>query len=165
MARHLEPLATDGQPMAWGKVRAVLVPVVFLLIGLWICLQAGQLPFGSFRMPAAGFFPLLLGVTLSVLSLILLAIGLFTAPLGTREALLPRPEIGILIGAIFASAWLFERVGYLLTMVVFLVVVLKTLGQLRWMTALALGLLGSISSYLLFGRVLLIALPSGILPF
>jgi putative tricarboxylic transport membrane protein len=165
MALYLEPVATDGPPTAWGKIRAVLLPLVFLLVGLWICLEAMQLPFGSFRMPAAGFFPLLLGVTLSLLSLVLLAIDLLTEPSGSGAVMSPRPEILMLIGALFASAWLFERVGFLLTMMAFLVVVLKTLGQLRWTTALALALVGSIASYLVFDRVLLITLPSGILPF
>jgi putative tricarboxylic transport membrane protein len=165
MALHLEPVATDGQPTVWEKMRAVLVSIAFLLVGLWICFEAMQLPLGSFRMPAAGFFPLLLGVTLSVLALVLLAVGLTTRPLRAGEGTSPRAEILILIGAIFASAWLFERAGFLLTMMVFLVVVLKALGQLRWITSLALALLGSIASYLLFDRVLMIALPSGILPF
>jgi putative tricarboxylic transport membrane protein len=165
MARPLEPGSTDGQSTARGKSWVVMIPIVFLLMGLWICLEAMQLPLGSVRMPAAGFFPLLLGVMLSLLSLVLFASGLLTDPLGSSEVMSPRPEIVMLIGAIFASAWLFERAGYLLTMIVFLVVVLKTLGQLRWITSVALAGLGSIASYLLFDRVLMIALPSGILPF
>jgi putative tricarboxylic transport membrane protein len=165
MARYPESVAIDGQPLAWGKTRVVLAPGIFLLMGLWICLETRQLPLGSFRMPEAGFFPLLLGITLSVLALILLAVNLVTVSPGSGEALAPRPEILVLIGSLFASAWLFERGGYLLTMTVFLVIVLKTLAQVRWMNAVALALLGSIVSYLLFDRILMIALPSGILPF
>jgi putative tricarboxylic transport membrane protein len=165
MALHLEPVAADGQPLAWGKTRAVLVPTTFVLMGLWICFEARQLPLGSFRMPGAGFFPLLLGATLSVLALVLLAVNLVTVPAGAAETIAPRPEILVLIGALFASAWLFERGGYLLTMVVFLLVVLKALAQVRWTTAVVLASIGSIASYLLFDRVLMIALPSGILPF
>jgi hypothetical protein len=76
-----------------------------------------------------------------------------------------RPAILYLIGAMFASVWLFERAGYLLTMAIFLGMVLKALGKTGWTVAVAVALIGSIASYLLFGHILMIALPAGILPF
>jgi hypothetical protein len=36
---------------------------------------------------------------------------------------------------------------------------------MSWLTAAGLGVVGSVVAYLVFGRLLLIALPSGILPF
>jgi predicted branched-subunit amino acid permease len=76
-----------------------------------------------------------------------------------------RAEIFYLIGAMFAAVWLFERAGYLLTMALFLGVTMKMLGKTGTAVAVAAALLGSIASYLLFGHVLMIALPAGILPF
>ena len=63
------------------------------------------------------------------------------------------------------AAWLFERAGYLPTMVLFLGVILKVLAKRAWGITVLLALVGSIAAYVLFGRVLMIGLPSGILPF
>jgi hypothetical protein len=61
--------------------------------------------------------------------------------------------------------WLFERAGYLLTMALFLGATMKLLAKTRLPAAVIIALMGSVASYLLFDRVLMIALPSGILPF
>jgi putative tricarboxylic transport membrane protein len=155
----------DAPSSGRAKLTASLVPVGFLLLSAWICLEALQVPFGSFRMPGAGFFPLLLGITLSVLSLILLSIDLLGNAAVTTLTLPVRTEVFYLMGAIFASVWLFERAGFTLTMVLFLGVVLKVLGKLGWTTTVVLALVGSLAAYVVFGRVLMIALPSGLLPF
>jgi hypothetical protein len=147
------------------RLRSASVPVVFLVVGLWMCLEALQLPFGSVRMPGPGFFPLLLGLTFSLLALVLLGAELLADPKVPIGNVAPAPAVLSLIGAIFAAAWLFERAGFLLTMFLFLMVVLKALGQVRWPTAVAVALLGSVCAYLLFDRLLMITLPSGSLPF
>jgi Tripartite tricarboxylate transporter TctB family len=165
MAIEVENNLENIRSSTWDKANAALIPVIFLLISLWICLEAFQVPFGNFRMPGAGFFPLLLGMVLGILSLVFLGMNLF----GNIAAATPvgpaRPEIFYLMGALFASAWLFERAGYLLTMALFLGITLRVLGGTRWPVAVAVALVGSVASYLLFGRVLMIALPTGILPF
>lgn len=147
------------------RVKAGLVAVVFILLGGWICLEALQVPFGSFRMPGAGFFPLLIGLTLSVLSLVFLGLQLLGNTTAAPQVLPARAEVCHLVGAIFAAVWLFERAGYVLTMVLFLGVVLKVLGKLSWVTTIGLALAGSLAAYVVFSRVLMIALPSGPLPF
>jgi Tripartite tricarboxylate transporter TctB family len=164
MALPIEPDSGSMGGSGWDRAKAALIPTVFLLVALGICLEALQVPFGSFRMPGAGFFPLLLGTALALLALVLLGIHLLgsgeTAPVGRS-----RVEIFALIGALFASVWLFERAGYLLTMALFLGVTVKILGKTGWTVAVVVALMGSVASYLIFGHVLLIALPAGILPF
>jgi hypothetical protein len=153
------------RPSLWHKTNAAVLPIVFLLIALWICLEALQVPFGSFRMPGAGFFPLLLGVTLGVLALVFLGMSFFSSTEGATRFGSTRPEIFSLISVMFAAVWLFERAGYVLTMALFLGVTMKALGKTGWTAAVMVALIGSVASYLLFGRVLMIALPSGILWF
>jgi hypothetical protein len=41
----------------------------------------------------------------------------------------------------------------------------RVLGKISWLTAVVLAVAGSAAAYVVFSRVLLIALPSGILPF
>jgi putative tricarboxylic transport membrane protein len=154
----------DGRLGIHDRARAAFIPTVFLLVALGICLEALQVPFGSFRMPGAGFFPLLLGIVLAILALVLLATNLLghgeTPTVGRSRA-----EIFGLIGAMFVSVWLFERAGYLLTMVLFLAFTIKVLGKTGWTVAVVAALTGSVASYVLFGRVLAIAIPAGFLPF
>lgn len=149
----------------WQTIQPYLAPVFFLGLSLWICLGARQVPFGSIRMPGAGFFPLLLGMSLGLLSLILLATILVgNAATANREAT-PHREILALIGTMFASAWLFERAGFLLTMGLFVGVTVQVLARTPWALTLVIALIGSIASYLLFDRVLMISLPAGVLSF
>lgn len=159
------PSALLIQVLARGGVRhnTTLAALVFLLLGGWICLEASQLPFGGFRMPGAGFFPLLLGVALCLLSLLLLLTTLL-GPAEVASASPVRAEVFYLMAAILAAAWLFERLGFVSTMVLFLGVILKVLGKLGWTATVVLALVGSAAASVLFNRVLLIGLPSGILP-
>jgi putative tricarboxylic transport membrane protein len=165
MALQAERQVGNPRPSPWDRANTTLVPTVFLFISLWICLEAIQVPFGSIRMPGAGFFPLLLGVTLGLLSLVLLVLSFFGDTVGATQVTPSRPEILYLIGTMFASVWLFERAGYLLTMALFLGVTMKLLAKTRLPVAVIIALMGSIASYLLFDHVLMITLPAGILPF
>lgn len=147
------------------RAEASAVSIVFLLLGVWICIEAFQVPLGSFRMPGAGFFPLLLGIALSVFSIMLLGMSLLD-PAGSSSHVGPeRPEVLYLVGSIVAAVWLFERAGFLVTMALFAGVAMKVLGKMSWVTAVSLAAIGGLAAWFVFGRVLLIALPSGILPF
>lgn len=165
MALQIEPEPGGVGTGRRGKTKAVLVAVLFLLMGVWICLEALQVPFGSFRMPGAGFFPLLLGMTLGAFSIVLLGMNLLVVSQQPTRLWPERRDVLYLMGAILASAWLFERAGFLLTMAPFLGVLIKVLGKIGWPTAVVLALAGSVTAYVLFSRLLLIALPSGVLPF
>jgi hypothetical protein len=116
-------------------------------------------------MPGAGFFPLFLGLTLGGLSVMLLAQSLVGPASGSMRVWPKQPEVFYLVGSIIAAAAIFERAGFLLTMTLFLGVAMSVLGKMKWPAAVALALVGSVSSYLVFSRALQIALPSGILPF
>ena len=147
------------------RARAGSVALVFLLLAAFICFEALQVPFGGLRMPGAGFFPLLLGVALGVFSLMLLGTSLLTPAAGSPDVRPERPEVFYLVGSIFAAVLLFELAGFLLTMALFTAVAMKVLGSMSWATAVVLAVVGSVTAYVVFSRVLLIALPSGILPF
>ena len=150
---------------ARGRVKALVVAGVFLLAGVWICLEALQVPFGSLLMPGAGFFPLVLGVALSALAVILCAVEWTSREAGSTPIWPDTPDVLYVTGTLVLAAWLFERAGFLLAMCLFLAVSIKVLGRGRWLTALATAVIGSVSSYWVFGRLLQISLPGGILGF
>ena len=152
-------------PNAREKVKAGFVAGVFLFLGAWICFEAIQVPIGSFRMPGAGFFPLVLGLTLSMFSVMLLGVSLLSPAGESIDAWPERSEVLSLVGSVVAAVWLFEHAGFLLTMALFLALTTRVLGRIKWLTAVVMALVGSVAAYVVFSRVLLIALPSGFLPF
>ena len=152
-------------PGGGTRAGASSVAVVFLLLATWICIEALRVPVGNFRMPGAGFFPLVLGLALGGLSFLLLALGLIS-PAGAPVRLWPeRPEVLYLVVSMVVAMWLFERAGFLVTMALFLGAAIRVMGKLPWTTTAVLAVIGSVASYVVFSRALQIALPSGILPF
>jgi putative tricarboxylic transport membrane protein len=155
------PLTAEAR----DRIKAASVGVAFLLLGIGVCVEALQVPLGSVRMPGAGFFPLLLGIALSLLAILLLGMTAAHPPGEWRRVWPERPEVLYLIASLAAGVALFERLGFLVTMTAFLAVALKVLGRMSWPSAAVLALVGSVASYLVFSRALLIALPTGILPY
>jgi len=146
-------------------IKAGSVAVVFFLLSAWICLEALQVPLGSFRMPGAGFFPFFLGLILSVLSVMLLAQSLVSPASGSMRVWPKQPAVLYLVGSLIAAVWLFERAGFLVAMALFLGVAMRVLGTKSWATVVGGALVGTLASYVVFSRALGIALPSGIVPF
>jgi putative tricarboxylic transport membrane protein len=119
----------------------------------------------TFRLPGAGFFPLALGLILGLLSVLLWVMSILSSAPSWADAWPGRREVLYLIGSIVAAVWLFERLGFLLTMISFLALTMRVLGKVSWPKSIVLALVGSVAAYVVFGRVLRIALPSGILPY
>jgi putative tricarboxylic transport membrane protein len=146
-------------------IKAGSVAGVFFLLSAWICVEALQVPLGSFRMPGAGFFPLFLGLTLGVLSIMLLVQSLAGPAPGSRRLWPEQPAVFYLVGSLVAAVWLFERAGFLIAMALFLGVAMRALGTRSWATVVVGAVIGTVASYIVFSRALRIALPSGIVPF
>ena len=128
--------------------------------------EAVQLSFGTLKAPEAGFWPLILAILLTALSLIHLGKTLkdkvkernpFLALSGGLK------RIGIVVGALIAFAFLFERLGYLLSVFLLMGFLLRVIKPLRLWLVLSVALLSSVISYLLFGVLLSTPLPHGIL--
>jgi putative tricarboxylic transport membrane protein len=141
--------------------------LVFLVLGLWACLEAHRLGFGSIRAPEPGFFPWLGGLALSGLSL-----GLFAQAWrgrGTRSpGKLQRNEWArpvILTGVLLLYVPILEPVGYPIATTVLCVMALWILGARRWSITLCVSAALAVGSFLLFRRVLGVELPAGILAF
>jgi putative tricarboxylic transport membrane protein len=156
----------DGVNLRVGEqIKAGSVAVAFFLLGAWICVEALQVPFGSFRMPGAGFFPFFLGLTLGVLSIMLLVQSLASPAPASKRLWPEQSAVLYLVGSLVAAVWLFERAGFLIAMALFLGVAMRALGTRSWATVVVGAVVGTVLSYVVFSRALRIALPSGIVPF
>lgn len=131
-----------------------------VLFALLVVKESLHLPLGSLRQPGPAFIPILLA-----LLLVLLGIGVVLT--GSRAPLLSsigwqgwRHALAILAASIFA-VFALERLGYRLTMVVVLGLLIKLVERRGWVMSLAFALGLSFGSFFLFYTLLRVPLPQG----
>jgi putative tricarboxylic transport membrane protein len=137
-----------------------------LLFGVFVIYESLQIKYyGSDFGPGPGFFSFWLGI---------LVVGLSVIEIGRsfRQSV-PLPadffpdragvgRIACLLGALMAVVLLLDRLGYSLTMALFCLFLLRTLGKQPWWLTVVLTLVGSFGTAYIF-RLLQVILPGGIL--
>jgi putative tricarboxylic transport membrane protein len=131
-----------------------------VLFALLIVRESLHLPLGTIRQPGPAFIPILL-------ALLLMLFGIGILLMGSRAPLLSslrwqgwRHALVILAASVFA-VFALERLGYRLTMLVVLIMLLKLVEQRGWTMSLALGFGLSFGSFFLFYTILRVPLPLG----
>jgi hypothetical protein len=143
--------------------------VALLFVGLagLVLAQSLELPFGTLRAPQSGFFPTVLAALLLIVSLALAAQGFF-APVEQRRA----PDriaaegwvrIGATLAAMAGFALALERLGFFLATFALMVLLLRAIESQSWFKVIAIAVAAAVFSQALFGWLLGIPLPAGIL--
>ncbi len=136
--------------------------LILILIGAGVIVGALKLRVGSATEPQPGFFPFVGGVLLLILSSILLVQTLRGRSVGTKAfGELRRPAI--LIVAMAGYVIILDGVGYVIATIMLSAIVLRILETKSWWVIVAVSVLLSVGSYILFDRLLGVTLPSGIL--
>jgi len=151
---------------------------------IWIGVAGGiaflslRLPLGdvrqAFDLPGPGFFPLALGVILAILgTFLLLKPSVERRKTGERQQA-PEPAepilwmnkraFSVLVSLVVYSA-LFERLGFLFSTFLFLVLLFRGISSQKWATSLIAAAGVSLLSYLIFDTWLMAQLPKGFLRF
>ncbi len=140
------------------------VAVIFMAFGaLVICLSL-DLSYSADFGPGPGFFPFWLGVLLILLGLVEI-VGTTRRP---REPLPPgfMPDragikrILFISGSLVAAIFLMKPLGFSLTIFLFGIFLLRTMGRQPWWATIAISLIGSFGTFRLF-RLLQVSLPTG----
>ncbi|MGH7323637.1 MAG: tripartite tricarboxylate transporter TctB family protein [Candidatus Rokuibacteriota bacterium] len=142
----------------------LLALVVVAASGAYL-LSALALPAGTTARPGAGFFPLAIGAFGAVMALAwtVTAFRRAPAPLEHRGAPIEGlGRVGATAGALVGFCLLLSWVGYPVAALVFVAVLLRRLGA-GWTSALVIGLASAAVSYYLFGVLLSVPLPRGVL--
>jgi len=137
--------------------------LIFALCYMW---EAVELGISTARTPAPGFFPLVLGSFLVLLSLILLT----TSCLGKKPG---KPLHGLwhgmrwqktilILASLTAYAFLLEPLGYLIATLALMIYLFKGIEPQKWRVAITGAVLSSGVTYILFKTLLQIQLPRGI---
>ena len=146
------------------KKQLITSLILLALAGLTLE-EAWRLPFGTLRTPQAGFWPLILGVVLTFFSLIHLG---RTIKRGAEKGspFWAEPDawkkIGLIVVSLFGFGFLFEPLGYLISVFLLIGFLLRIVKPLKWRQVFMVALLSSALSYLIFGLLLSTPLPSGI---
>ena len=142
--------------------------VSIVLAGLagFVLLESRHLSFGSMRVPQTGFFPLVLATLLLILSIILCGQVLFGGQSGrSPDNILPEGwfRIAFTLTAMIGFALVLERLGFLLSTLFLMILLLRAIESQRWFKVFFVAVLTAIASYAIFGWLLGIPLPGGIL--
>ncbi len=134
--------------------------IALLGLALAVAWESRRLPFGTHHGPGPGYFPLLLAAALAALALVIVARGRAAPPVGSLTWVEAPRALAILGAAAFAALAL-ERLGYRLTVVALLAVLLGVVERRRrWVVVLvALGL--ALGSFWVFHTLLRVPLPRG----
>ncbi len=119
---------------------------------------------GRLKHPGPGFLPFGLAIVLIILSLILIFSkwkkGTTSTPFWPHRAWL-RPLLGVAILIFFALV--VERVGFLITTFIFLVIWMGVIERVRWLTIISISIGTTAALYLIFALFLDVPLPMGFL--
>ena len=143
----------------------ILAAVLLLALAGYIFLAAGELPFGTLRVPQSAFFPKILAVLLAILSLLMLirpvgAVG--KAEVNAIDASGWR-RIGITLAAMAGFALVLEPLGFLLAAFLLMVALLRAVEAQSWRRIIVIAAAAALISYLIFARFLGVPLRAGVL--
>ena len=141
------------------KLSAVLslLAIVYLIL-------AYQLPEYTLVPVDSDVIPKILGFFLLLLSIILF----FAKDEENKDISLPKKEIGMLLGTVgFILIYIFfiETIGFIIMTTLFIFVSSRFYGYKHYVTNGIVSIVFSIATYLLFSELLMVRLPSGVLPF
>lgn len=140
--------------------------VFFFFFGLIVCLFSIHLGPGKLSAPGPGFLPLTAGILLVFLSFLLLLSQLFSRKAGgiweTRIAI---RNVILVIGGMWAYAFLLPRIGFVFVTFIFLTMIIRFVDPQSWAKSLIAGAAGTALSFLLFDTLLKTNLPRTFLGF
>jgi putative tricarboxylic transport membrane protein len=140
-----------------------LAAAVLLAFGLAGALEAGRLAIGDPAHPGPGFFPFWLALLLC-----LVAVALFlraspapVAPGPAAPAPAARGKAVMALATSVVYAFALEPLGFLLTTLLFLVVLLRAVERRSWLSTVTVAAATAVASHVVFKVWLDIQLPAG----
>jgi hypothetical protein len=133
------------------------VLAAFAIFVLW---ESRRIPFGSVMEPGPGVVPVLLALTLLACSIAVVAGGAAAPRVGAHLWPEWRHAVAIL-GTCAFMALALERLGYRLTMLVALLVLLTVVELKGWVAGTVFAVGFSLGSYFVFNTLLRVPMPLG----
>jgi len=142
--------------------------LIFLFFGIYGLVFSLGIPFGSWKRPGPGVFPLSLSILLSISGILWFIVGKRKGGGEKRtewrkfiKQFTTSFQIAV---ATAAFILLLNRVGYLLTSTLYLLVLFLWVCRYRLWAATGLAFCLGVGSWLFFGKLLDVQLPQGLFP-
>lgn len=149
--------------MVTNKLLEIMFTLFLLAVSIWIVVESFILSLGNLHDPGPGFLCLLGALLMGILSLTnLIKVSMSrekTAPAFSSLKGLGGLILTVVIVTMFAL--LFETVGFIITSTLFMALMLKLVGQERWVRLSLITISSVILSYVIFKILLNIQLPVG----
>jgi len=144
-----------------------ITSTLFLLFALFVLFESRRYPLGSVDNPGPGFLPMLLGITLGVMSFLLMRRS-WTKSFDQGEKISWPGGRGLLVVCsillmLILFAVLLDVTGYLVNVFLFFILFLRPISRQKWIWSLTISIGATLVAYGLFERWLMVPLPRGIL--
>ena len=154
------------------KKRDLGMAVFWVLLGITISIGSSRFPFGGLAHPGPAYFPGGLGLVITIFGVIVF----FQARKareegGVKPSAPPSPNRAATRRVVFClagmtlSAVLFETLGFVLTMFLMILFMMRTIAPQKWKTALFYSVVSALGSLFVFKVLLKTQLPGGLLGF
>jgi hypothetical protein len=144
----------------------IIITCFFAAIGIIVIVDAVRLGFGwGPSGPESGFFPFYLGVGTLICSAVVLSKGFKEfRKAGPGERLIPKGGLKPVLWVLIPSTMMIvltEFVGLHIAAMIFLAFYMRAVGKIGWITVALVSVLLPVSLYVVFDRLFLIPLPTG----
>jgi putative tricarboxylic transport membrane protein len=145
------------------QVSGRLPALALIGLGLAALIEASGLSFGTLRQPGSGFYPMLVCIALIAFGALSLAAA-GPAPSSAAAQAGGHARVWLVVAALLAYVWVLIPVGFLLSTMALLLLLLRGIGGVAWLGSTTAAALGAVACYALFTR-LGMPLPAGLLGF
>jgi hypothetical protein len=146
-----------------------LIPAIFWMgLGIAVAVSSYRLHLGTLANPGPGLAPFFLGIILSLCSLPILVRSFLVILRNQKQKDEPiwsgiQFKKLIIVVASLLGYWIFlEKIGFVLTTFLLLLILFKTMGSQRWRSVLVASILTVLVVYTVFVVVLRVVLPAGV---
>jgi hypothetical protein len=154
------------------KKRDTIMAIFWILLGLTISIWSATFPFGGLEDPGPAYFPTALGLIIIVIGMIMLfrarkekegnVLSPSEPPISHRASVM---RVIFCLAGMTLSAVFFEILGFILTMFLMILFMMRTIDPQKWRKALFYSLISALGSLFVFRVLLKTQLPTGFFGF
>lgn len=139
----------------------------FLAISVFVIEQMSRLSIWTSKGPKEGFFPLLLGVIIAIMSIFLVLSGLLGSSISGNAkndvAITRKRRVLLYVASLFAYSILLRSFGFILSSFLLLFVILRFAETQSWRSTILITVVSVVVSYIAFYMFLGVPLPRGLI--
>jgi putative tricarboxylic transport membrane protein len=142
--------------------------IFFLILSIYVCRVSLKLGLGTLHKPGSGFISFWSGIILGILTIMMLIQNIWLDKADRAEEKKEKIQwraVFLSLGALFVSILIFERLGYIISTILFVVFLFKCIEKKGWLATILASLLMTFASYYIFKVLLQAELPKGIFGF